>query len=250
MSNPFLVSEPGQASPGGFDPNGRVVDAGRPVAWLTRGWNLFMKNPGMWIAITVAVLAILVVLGMVPVVGQLAANFLILIFAAGLMLGCRSLEQGGELRFEHLFAGFRQNTGNLVMVGVLYLVGLVAIMVVTFAVTGGGALTGAMMGHGAGMAMAAGSLLVAMLFMLVLMVPLVMGVWFAPALVIFHDTAPLAAMKASFSACLRNILPFLVYSVILLILGFVAAIPFMLGFLLLVPVLVGAQYASYTDIFE
>ncbi|MDP2811740.1 MAG: BPSS1780 family membrane protein [Rhodocyclaceae bacterium] len=250
MNNPFIVAEPSPRPEGGFDPNGRVVDAGRPVAWLKQGWNLFMKNPGMWIAITVAVLAILVVLSMVPMVGQLAANFLILVFAAGLMLGCRSLEQGGELRFEHLFAGFRQNTGNLVMVGVFYLVGLVAIMLVTMAVTGGGALTGALMGHGAGMAMAAGSLLVALLVMLILMVPLVMGIWFAPALVIFHDMAPMAAVKASFSVCLRNVLPFLVYSVILFVLGFIAALPFGLGFLLLVPVLVGAQYASYMDIFE
>lgn len=250
MNNPFLVAEPDRPSSGGFDPNGRIVDAGRPFAWLGRGWNLFVKNPGMWIGLTVAMLAILVVLAMVPVIGQLAVNFLILIFAAGLLLGCRSLEQGGELRFEHLFAGFGQNAGNLVLLGVLYLVGLVAIMVVTFAVTGGSVLTGAMMEHGMGMAMAAGGLLVALLVMLVLMVPLAMGVWFAPALVIFHDMTPLAAMKASFSACMRNVLPLLVYSVILFVLLFIAAIPFMLGFLVLVPVLVGAQYASYTDIFE
>ena len=250
MSNPFIVPEPGQSSLGDFDLSGRTVDAGRSFAWLNLGWSLFKRTPGMWIAVTVTMLVILIVLGMVPVIGQLAVNFLILVFAAGLMLGCRSLEQGGELRFEHLFAGLRQNTGNLIMVGVFYLIGLVAIMAITFAVTGGGALTGAMMGHDAGMAMAAGSLLIALLVMLVLTMPLIMGIWFAPALVIFHDTGPLAAMKASFSACMKNVLPFLVYGVILFVLTLVAAIPFGLGFLVLIPVLVGAQYASYMDIFE
>jgi uncharacterized membrane protein len=77
-----------------------------------------------------------------------------------------------------------------------------------------------------------------------------MAVWFAPALVIFHDLAPLAAMKASFAVCLKNMLPFLVYGVILLVLCFVAAIPMFLGFLVLLPVLIGAHYASYVDLFE
>jgi uncharacterized membrane protein len=57
-------------------------------------------------------------------------------------------------------------------------------------------------------------------------------------------------MKASFAACLKNMLPFLVFGVIAMVLGFIAALPLMLGWLVLLPMLVGAHYASYLDLFE
>jgi uncharacterized membrane protein len=56
-------------------------------------------------------------------------------------------------------------------------------------------------------------------------------------------------MKASFVACLRNIVPFLVYGVILFVLAIVASIPFGLGWLVLGPVMAASLYAGYRDIF-
>ena len=82
------------------------------------------------------------------------------------------------------------------------------------------------------------------------LVPLAMAVWFAPALVVFRNVAPLEAMKASFFACLKNIVPFLVYGVILFVLCIVAMIPFGLGMLVMMPVMMGSVYASYVEIFE
>ena len=77
----------------------------------------------------------------------------------------------------------------------------------------------------------------------------VMAVWFAPALVVFHEFGPLAAMKQSFSGCLRNIPAFLVYGLIGMLLAILASIPAMLGWLVLGPVFTGSLYASYRDIF-
>jgi uncharacterized membrane protein len=235
---------------GGFTSEGRTVDVGRPVEWLKRGWETFLKNPGVWIAVTVIGGVAMIVLFMIPLLGHLAANFLSLIFVAGLLLGCKSLAEGGELRIDHLFAGFKQNTGNLVMVSVFYLLGLVIIMGAMFLIGGGSAFSGAMMGHLAGAGVALGGLLLALLVGLVLTVPLAMAVWFAPALVVFRNVVPLDAMKSSFNVCLKNLVPFLVYGVILFVLAVVAAIPFGLGFLVLMPVLIGAQYASYVDLYE
>jgi uncharacterized membrane protein len=244
------MSEQNSVVPAGFTLEGRRVDVGRAVEWLRLGWGIFLKNPGLWIGISVVVMVIGVVLSMIPIIGQLAFNFLMPVFSAGLLLGCKALRDGGELRFDHLFAGFRQNTGNLIMVSVYYLIGLVAVSVVTFLIGGGAAFTGAMMGRGVGMGIAAGGFLLAMLIMLALMVPLAMAVWFAPALVVFHDVPPVDALKASFGACLKNLLPFLVFGVILLVLAFVASLPLFLGWLVLAPVLVGSHYSSYLDLFE
>jgi uncharacterized membrane protein len=81
-------------------------------------------------------------------------------------------------------------------------------------------------------------------------VPLYMALWFAPALIVFHRMAPVDALKASFSACLKNMVPFLIYGVILLALCVVAAIPFGLGFLVLAPVVIASIYTGYRDIFS
>ncbi len=234
----------------GFDANGRSVDGGRAIEWLKQGWELFVKNPGVWIAIIVIMLVIVVVLSLIPIIGQLAVHFLMPVFVGGIMLGCKSLIDGGELRIDHLFAGFKQNTGNLVLVGVFYLIGVVAVVGITFLIGGGAALTGGLMGRGPGIGMALGGFFLAMLVMLVLMVPLGMAMWFAPALVVFHNVAPLAAMKASFFACLKNIVAVLVYVVIVFVLMIIAAIPFGLGLLVLVPVLMGSTYSAYVEIFE
>jgi len=250
--NPFLVtggSNSGQGR-GAFDPAGRTVDAGRGIEWLKQGWQLFTRNPGVWIAIAVILMVIVIVLSLIPVVGTLAVNFLLPVFAGGILLGCSSLTKGGDIAIDSLFAGFKQNTGNLIMVGVFYLVGVVIITLLVFMIGGGAALTGGMIGRGPGMGMAMGGFFFAMLVMLALMVPLAMAVWFAPALVVFHNIAPLEAMKASFSVCLKNIVPFLVYGVLLFVLCVIAMIPFGLGMLVMVPVMMGSLYASYVEIFE
>ena len=248
--NPFLVPSGSSEAGGSFDPAGRTVEAGRGLEWLKRGWQLFTRNPGMWIAIAVILMVIVIVLSFVPVVGTLAVKVLMPVFAGGILLGCKSLSEGGELGIDTLFAGFKQNTTNLILVGVFYLVGVVAITLLVFLIGGGAALTGGLMGRGPGVGMAVGGFFVALLVMLALLVPLAMAVWFAPALVVFHNVAPLEAMKASFFACLKNIVPFLVYGVILFVLCMIAMIPFGLGMLIMLPVMMGSLYASYVEIFE
>ncbi|MCC6658912.1 MAG: hypothetical protein IT512_12080 [Rhodocyclaceae bacterium] len=220
------------------------------MEWLKQGWQLFTKNPGIWIAIAVILMVIVIVLSLVPVVGTLAANFLMPVFAGGILLGCKSLAEGGEFGIDTLFAGFKQNAGNLILVGVFYMIGAALIAGLVFMIGGGAAITGGMMGRGPGVGMAIGGFFVAMLVFLALMVPLAMAVWFAPALVAFRNVAPLAAMKASFSACLKNLVPFIVYGVILAVLCVIAMIPFGLGMLVMVPVTMGSVYASYAEIFE
>jgi uncharacterized membrane protein len=57
-------------------------------------------------------------------------------------------------------------------------------------------------------------------------------------------------LKTSFSACLKNILSFLVWSVAALVLGFLALIPLLLGLLIVGPLMMVSIYISYRDIFH
>lgn len=249
--NPFLPEEPKQNASGReFSPAGRSVDVARVFEWLKEGWRLFMRAPGMWIAVTLIMGVVMIVLGMIPVAGQLAVNFLMPVFLGGLLQGARALSQGGELRIDHLFSGFRENAGNLVLLAVFYLIGVVIIVAVTFAISGGAAMGGAMMGRGPGVGLALGGMFLAMAVMIVLFIPLGMAIWFAPALVVFRGMAPLDAMKASFAAWLKNVGPFIVTAVIVFVLFWIGMLTLGVAFVVVMPVLVGSLYASYVEIFE
>jgi uncharacterized membrane protein len=94
------------------------------------------------------------------------------------------------------------------------------------------------------------AVLVALLLFMLFWLPVVMLVWFAPALVMLGGMDPWAAMVLSFRGCMKNFTPLLVYGAIGLGLAIVASIPFLLGWLVLYPVTVATVYASYCDIFE
>ncbi len=237
----------------------RAVPAAHGATWWGEGWRLFTPAVGVWLLVLIILIVLHVVASVIPVVGSLAMQVLNPVFAGGLMLGCRALDRGNTLTVGHLFAGFSQRTGPLVVVGLLYtgaallLVLLVAgVMVALFGVTIFGMLTGSVDPAQTGIALdsAVVAVLLGVLFLLLLLLPLVMAVWFAPALVMLGGLSPGAAMAASFRACLRNVVPFLLYGVIGLGLAIVASIPFGLGWLVLLPVMTATIYASYCDIFE
>lgn len=237
-------------SPPAFDGASRVVDPGACFDWLRQGWVGFSANPGVWIACAVLAMIIFFGLSIVPIAGQLAANLLVPVIGAGFLHIARRQGREEDIEIDDLFVGFRHNAGGLVMVGVFYMLSILAMAFVVMVVAGGGFLGGMMMGpRSGGMGFVLGGAMLALLLVTALMVPVMMAIWFAPALVFFHNMEPLEALKASFSACAKNWLPFLVYGVLLLVLFFFAALPLGLGFLVLIPVLAGAQYASYRDVF-
>ena len=228
---------------------GRAVDAGRGWDWIASGWELFKKQAGMWIALVLVALVIFFVLALIPVVGSLATFVLQPVFAAGVLLGSREVDEGRELEISHLFAGFKQKFAQLLTVGAIYLGAAIAIALVVGLATGA-SIFAVMSGAGAPATPAAAlTVLLALLIMLALLLPVIMAVWFAPALVLFHDKNAVDAMKESFSGCLRNIVPFLVYSIVMLVFSLIASIPLLLGWLVLGPMLCTSYYTSYKDIY-
>lgn len=230
----------------------RTVAAGRGWEWIVEGFRIFRKQPLTWIALLVVMVVIWFASIMVPMIGALAISLMSPVFFAGLMLACRSTDQDEEPELGQLFAAFRTHASPLVTVGGIYLVGNIVTVGIVFAIAGGSALP-ALMGKTGGdleaMRTALRGLLLGLTVGMLVFLPVLMAVWFAPLLIVFHDAPPVAAMKDSFTACLRNTVPFLVYGVAILVLWLIASIPLMLGLIVLLPVLVCSIYASYRDIF-
>jgi uncharacterized membrane protein len=241
------------AEEGTFIPEGQTVPAGHGWTWITEGWALFRRQPGAWVLIIVVFVVLSVVIAIVPFLGNIAGYVLGPVFAGGLMLGCHELARGGELRLGHLFEGFRDHLPRLAILGVAYLAMFLAIFVVAFAVAGAGLGLGWIFGVGGDDPLPAGvgtmTILLAVLVALALMVPAVMAIWFAPALVVLNDFGVGDALAASFRVSLKNFVPFLVYGAIFLGLSILASIPLMLGWLALAPTTVATVYTAYRDIF-
>lgn len=232
----------------------RIVNASRVLVWFQDGFTLFRREPLVWIVQVVIAFAVGIVLSLVPLIGPFTATVLSTVFAAGFFWTCEQGRNGKPMKIEHLFEGFRRNTTPLMTVGLIYAIGSLIVGAITIAAAiGGGVSPDAMGSDGDNMAMGAvamlGPLLVVLLA-LVLVTALVMAVWFASPLVMFDGITPVDAMKMSLLACMKNWLPFLLYSVVLLVLGLVASIPFGLGWLVLIPTLIGAIYGAYRDIFR
>ena len=231
----------------------RRLQAEQGWQWIKQGYALFMKAPLLWIVLMVICFVAGALLSAIPVVGDILSALLMPVIVAGLMTGCRALEKDEELELAHLFSGFKQHTSQLVTLGGISLVAQLLILGAMMAV-GGSTLVGILISGqspedpqvfiqamvGAGFAIMLGVVLFSILMM---------AMQFAPMLVFFHNVAPVEALKLSFRAFLVNVGPMLVYGVVLITLAVLATIPILLGWLVLLPVIFTALYASYNDIF-
>lgn len=230
---------------------GRRRPIGRGLEWLTEAWAFAQGQRGIFLGVFVLAAIGVVALSLIPLLGGLATTLLMPVISGGFMLGCDAVRRGHSLEIKHLFAGFERHAGKLIGIGALSLaIGLI-IVIVVIAIVGVSflpMLTGAEQTPEAMAAMGV-SLVLAVLVALALSIPCYMALWFAPPLIVLHDLDVGDALKASFFGCLKNILPFLLYGVITLILGMVATLPLALGWLLFGPVLWTSLYVSYRDVY-
>lgn len=231
----------------------RQVSARRGLDWIIEGFALFRRNPLIWVVLVSAYLLIGMALSMIPVLGPIFLNLLAPVFVAGFMVGCRTLEQGEELEIGHLFSGFQHHAAQLVTIGGIYMAGIIIIVGIMFAGTDHAALeaivSGKRMSPEETQAVLGEGFFITSLLGLLLLVPLIMAYWFSPVLSAFHGLPGFTAMKQSFFACLLNIAPFLVYGLVSMVLLVLAAIPFGLGLIIMIPTMIASLYVSYKDVF-
>lgn len=246
--NPFEPSPSPVPASADTEPDSRSVSAGNGIEWLRQGWQCFSASPGLWMVITVVWVVVMVVLNVVPLFGMIAATLLAMVTVGGMMRSCRALTHGGHFALDHLWSGFGDRLNPLLALGGWYLAAMFGVSIVVLLLS---ALVAGIAGLAALAALvvvtAATSLL--LIFAVLMMAPVLMAVWFAPALVMFHRMSALDAMRASFFASLRNAPAFIVFALVYVVLVVLASIPAMLGWLVLLPVTFGAMYASYRDVF-
>lgn len=241
-----------------FATPGATVDAGRGAGWIGEGWALFKAAPALWIVAMLILFGLQFALGLIPVLGNLAAVLLGPLFMAGVLAFGHGVARDGQADLGALFIGFREKTGALVMVGVLYFLLILGLIVVfagaAFFLMGGAAVFAAGAPEQVMSAIMAGGGVMAILLLVLVFfafgILVAAAYWFAPGLVLYTDLGAWPAMKESFSACMRNWLPFLVYGILAFVVLLGGMVILFVGmFLLSLPILMASYYASFRDIF-
>lgn len=245
------VREPGAATQ--FGVPAAKVEAGRGANWIGEGWTLFKAAPLMWIVALLILVGIQIVLGLIPLLGNIASMLIGPIFMVGVLTFAQGIAQGEEADVGKLFVGFKEKLGTLIAVAALYIVMIVAVIavgaIVALPLWGGANLFNAASPEQAMQGVGMAGVLIAILAIFALTLPVVAAYWFAPGLVFYADLGAAAAMKQSFSACLRNWLPLLVYGILALLVILLGALALVIGLFVALPVLMASYYAIFRDLF-
>ena len=234
-----------------FIAEGRSRPAGNGWDWIKSARDLTKPRVWLWMGIFIVFVIFIAGISSVPGLKLLAPYFIMPFLLGGIMLTCDKAFKGGEITFGDFFAGFRSYFAVLAGLGLVTLLLNLIILAVIAAIFGSAAalvLSGINSPTASDPAFAI-AVLLAGLVVMSLSVPVYMALWFSYALVTLNNFTVIQALKASFSGCMKNIWPFLVYGVMVFLLAIAASIPLMLGWLIFGPVLFASLYTGYRDIF-
>ncbi|MCG8668810.1 MAG: hypothetical protein MI867_05310 [Pseudomonadales bacterium] len=222
--------------------------AGAGWTWIKDAFTLFKANAGLLIGMILVYMVIMFAMGLVPLLGSLATVIVGPAFTGGFMIAARNMDQG-QGNFNDMFAGFQNHFAQLCILGLIYFGFFIAFMAVIVVFGFGSALMGGDPAMMENPDVFGTQMILWMLIGMALFIPVLMGMWFAPSLIVFHQLSAWNAFTTSFKGCLKNIIPFLVFGVIGLLLMIPAIIPFGLGLLILVPTMMMTMYTGYKMIF-
>ncbi|UBH29054.1 BPSS1780 family membrane protein [Aeromonas enteropelogenes] len=224
---------------------------GRGWVWVRSGFDIFNKGMGVSVAMVLVWFSVGMVLDQLPA-GSLISQLLYMVWGAGWAVVAARGYRGEALNFADLFAGFRHKLtplmlGGLLVLGLFSLIGLVCLGLLS-----SWGLLSVLSQDPETMVVSPGQLQQLLLVLLVgtaLLIPALMAVTFAPALIYFHDVGIVQAVRLSFAGCWRNMWPFFWWGALCAILLLFGAALMLVGLLVVIPALNYSIYVAYRDIF-
>ncbi|MCO4203002.1 BPSS1780 family membrane protein [Aeromonas taiwanensis] len=219
--------------------------------WVRTGFDIFNKGMGASVAMIVVWFLVGMLLDQLPA-GGFISQLLYMVWGAGWVAVAHRGYQGGALQFADFFAGFRQRLTPLMLGGLLVLALFMGILMICAFLLHLWGLTGLLSQDPETLSLTPGQaqgFLLCMLLGLALLVPVLMAITFAPALIFFHGVGVLQAARLSFKGCLCNMWPFLWWGLLGAVLIFFGALLMLVGLLVVLPAINYSIYAAYRDIY-
>ena len=236
------------------DPVSTRVGAG--AEWIGEGMTLFREQPLAWVLVFVMQVAIQAGATFVPIVGQFV-YLLNPVFLGGIYMGLLAHERGDPFHPGCLFLGFQNKLGQLLVVGLLGMLAVLAIALLVGSVLFGSLLMEAFFGStpfqqqvaqflaGEGLL----QIMMTLLFGALLYIPVYFALAFAAPIIALHDVGIAEALRLSFMGCVRNIGPMALWGFLMFLIGVAATIPCGLGWLVAGPLMICSGFAMYKEIF-
>ena len=181
--------------------------------WIKQGYQYFKKQPMEFSTLFLGYLFFMLLLGVIPYIGQVLAFVLLPQFTLAFMQGCKEIDQGMRIHPRLLFFAFRSpQVARLVQLGLLYFIAAI-IALGASSLIDGGVFWQVMSGQLALTAknIEGTNMMSAMLFAMLTYLPALMGFWFAGPLIAWQGMSLFKAIFYSFFATVRTTRAFLVY---------------------------------------
>jgi hypothetical protein len=206
-------------------------DGRRGIAWLVESYRMFRQHRLRWIGLLLGYYVALWVVQHVPFLGVFIAPLLKPVFAVGFLAAAWTQERGGKPTMRMLVRGFEANVLRLLPLGVVFVAG-VSLALGSTALVDGGRLLEMLFSAPASAendptatarevrdTLGSARVQFAMMFGALCALPTILALWWAPALVVFQDATPLAALGASLRAAVANWRAALRYGVAMFVMG-------------------------------
>jgi len=230
--------------------------------WFKQGAGLFFAQPMMLILIHVLYIIVMLFIQFIPFIGMFAAYLITPALLAGILYATHRIAQRDEIEAGFLFQVFNDKSKlhPMLTLGGLYMVSVIIIMMVVFAImfaVAGPLFFELLMAEPEAarelfednievVFVMMGAMLVSGFIMMAL---LLMGFFYAIPLVMFSTTEPFDAIKSSIRACWRNMWPLTLFGVLHIFFVFIGSLPLLLGLFIVMPITFAAWYASFREIY-
>jgi uncharacterized membrane protein len=227
--------------------NGRQVPVGHCTLWIKGTFELFFQAPWKWIGVVLLFAVPWLASTLVPF-SILATTLLYPVVLGGVACALDSQRRTRSFALSDVFAGFGPRFASLAGIGCVAILSTI----MNFAVLN------AMLGPEAALAFAFNAAKVetlppnfvsAMLVCTVASLPITAATFCAAPLVTLHGAGAVRAMKMSFFGCLKNIVPWILYGLLMFLIIAASAVPLLLGLFVTIPAALIAFYPIYRDVF-
>ena len=210
--------------------NLRTVPAREGLQWALLGIRTFWRQPMAMSGLFFLFMAVVSVVSLVPVVGGALALVLLPGLTAGIMAATQKASEGVFPMPGILLSAFKDQAQRkpMLQLGGLYALGFLLLMVASMLADGGSFARVYLGGAPINVELVNSDAFQAALWVsMLLYIPLSMLFWHAPALVYWHDVAPIKSLFFSLVAILRNTRAYLAYGALWLALSFGAGLGLM-----------------------
>ena len=195
----------------------QIVPARQGAQWVKQGMRTFFKQPLALAGLFFMFMALMSVLSLVPVLGNVLALALLPGATLGLMAASKEAGQGKFPMPLVLISAFRADKVRLramLTLGALYAAAFLLVLGLTALVDGGKFASLYLVGGGiSAELLQSDDFEVAALLAMVFYIPLSLMFWHAPALVHWHGMTPAKSLFFSLVACMRNFWAFTLFGV-------------------------------------